>query len=77
MLIKRFAFRDTIEHAIVDLHAEIKAKRVPAGAGWDNRVVKDVLLRLNLDEIVHKPDPALTRDAAGGKYFIDGKPAAV
>ena len=29
VLIKRFAFRNTIEHAIVDLHEEIKAKRVP------------------------------------------------
>ena len=35
VLIKRFAFRDTIEHAIVDLHEEVKAKRVAAGAGKD------------------------------------------
>jgi hypothetical protein len=62
VLIKRFAFRNTIEHAIVDLHEEIKAKRVPARVGWDNKVVKDVMKRLKLDEIPHKPDPALTRD---------------
>ena len=53
VLIKRFAFRNTIEHAIVDLHEEIKAKRVPAGAGKDNAVVKSVLKKHNLHHEVH------------------------
>ena len=53
VLIKRFAFRNTIEHAICDLHEEIKAKRVPAGAGKDNDVVKSVLKKHNLHHEVH------------------------
>ena len=56
VLIKRFAFRNTIEHAIVDLHEEIKAKRVPAGAGKDNDVVKSVLKKHNLHKEVHTAD---------------------
>ena len=62
ILIKRFAFRNTIEHAIVDMHEEIKAKRVAAGATNDSKVVRDVLRRLKLDEVPHTPDPAMTRE---------------
>ena len=54
VLIKRFAFRNTIEHAIVDMHEEIKAKRLKAGAGNDDPVVRQVF-KLNLHLEVHTP----------------------
>ena len=62
VLIKRFAFRNTIEHAIVDLHEEIKAKRLKAGAGNSDPVVQQVFKKLNLDHEVHMPDPQHTRE---------------
>ena len=42
VLIKRFAFRNTIEHVIVDLHEEIKAKRVKAGAGQNDSTIRQL-----------------------------------
>ena len=53
VLIKRFAFRNTIEHAIVDLHEEIKAKRLKAGAKNSDPIVQQVFKKLNLHKEVH------------------------
>ena len=62
ILIKRFAFRNTIEHAIVDLHEEIKAKRLKAGAGNSDPIVQQVFKKLNLHHEVHTPDPQHTHE---------------
>ena len=54
VLIKRLAFRNTIEHAIVDLHEEIKAKRVAGGAGNTDPVVQQVFKKHDLHKEVHE-----------------------
>ena len=56
VLIKRFAFRNTIEHAIVDLHEEIKAKRVAGGEGNTDPVVQQTFKKHNLHKEVHTSD---------------------
>ena len=76
VLIKRFAFRNTIEHAIVDLHEEIKAKRVVAGAGKDDPVVKSVLRKHNQHIEVHMPVEGSLRSRLveqRGEYINTGR----
>ena len=64
VLIKRFAFRNTIEHVIVDLHEEIKAKRVKAGAGQNDSTIRQLFKKHNLHKDPHVPDPTMAQDFA-------------
>ena len=56
VLIKRFAYPNTIEPAIVDRHVEITATRVAGGAANTDPVVQQTFKKHNLHKEVHTSD---------------------